>query len=174
MGIAPEGREETRTGAGEEVSCSAGEESFTDSYLEYAKRKHGTAPVEEAWRQFEENLRRMGYPESEILSVFGGVTDDRTIETNDKVVQSSNYRGQRTRPGESIGTTGGSQGREGTRTADQTAGTLYGEYYLWKLSLDGSLKQQDVIDALNRTHLSKAQKRFLFEQRFLEAKQNPF
>ena len=59
--------------------------------------------------------------------------------------------------------------------ANKQAGILYGDYYLWKLSLDSSPNQQEVIDALNSmSSLSRSQKRFLFSQRFPNSKQKPF
>ena len=58
--------------------------------------------------------------------------------------------------------------------ANKQAGILYGEYYLWKMSLDSTPNMQEVIDALNRTNLTKSQKKFLFAQRFPQSNNNPF
>lgn len=58
--------------------------------------------------------------------------------------------------------------------ANKQAGILYGEYYLWKMSLDDTPNMQEVVDALNRTRLTKTQKKFLFAQRFPRSKNNPF
>ena len=59
--------------------------------------------------------------------------------------------------------------------ANKQAGILYGDYYLYKMGLESTPNQQEVIDALNSIgSLSKSQKRFLFEQRFPNAKRKPF
>ena len=58
--------------------------------------------------------------------------------------------------------------------ANKQAGILYGDYYLYKMGLESTPNQQEVIDALNRSGLTRAQKRYLFHQRFPNAKQKPF
>lgn len=58
--------------------------------------------------------------------------------------------------------------------ANKQAGVLYGEYYLWKMSMDKNPTQREVIEALNRSGLTKAQKRYLFHQRFPQSKRKPF
>lgn len=58
--------------------------------------------------------------------------------------------------------------------ANKQAGILYGDYYLYKMGLDSNPNQREVIEALNKTGLSKSQKQFLFEQRFPKSKRKPF
>lgn len=58
--------------------------------------------------------------------------------------------------------------------AKKQAGIFYGDYLLYKLSLESTPTQQEVIDALNQTNLTKEQKRFLFKQRWPDSKNNPF
>lgn len=54
------------------------------------------------------------------------------------------------------------------------ANILYGQYYLWKMNLGDSPNQQEVIDALNKSSLTRVQKGYLFAQKFPKSKRKPF